>query len=424
MSAGTVRRFHRKSNSSPAMAQPMSAHHGRNPWAHRLEASAELFDKHYQRGPVSPPPSASLGEWEDSMAFNSQAMNANTSLQQSNFQPASTGGYATLPTSSGQQFGHTPPDSFYNPCSNPDTIITSPQVDRTLSWDGTSASPYQFSLDSTSMHQSFDDTEVQQWWPPNSMPYVGTDMQHYPPQRRPARHNSMAPGQSYNSPTSPSSMAGLMISDSGLGSPFSPIPSIPYQQQTQQNQIVYPSDPVEHPYQTSDNYCRRRMSSYNSVSHSQSSRSSSPSRRARTPSVPYSGSGSGSGSSHRRAASRSRSTHRNSAAVDTHAHHNHAQSHHRRSKSQGAASVRSPTKSGYGSVSSGPSNAGFVNFTPQDSRRILTGVAPSGSSKTKARREKEAAEKRKKLNLAARRAVIQAGGDIGALEREGLYAVA
>jgi hypothetical protein len=66
---------------------------------------------------------------------------------------------------------------------------------------------------------------------------------------------------------------------------------------------------------------------------------------------------------------------------------------------------------------------GFVNFTPHDSRKILTGVAPSGSSKTKARREKEAAEKRRKLSQAAMKAVLEAGGDVDSLrrlEREGL----
>ncbi|KAF2104120.1 hypothetical protein NA57DRAFT_50967 [Rhizodiscina lignyota] len=67
-----------------------------------------------------------------------------------------------------------------------------------------------------------------------------------------------------------------------------------------------------------------------------------------------------------------------------------------------------------------PVSVGFVNFTPDDSRKILTGVAPSGSSKTKARREKEAAEKRRKLSEAAKRAIMEAGGDVAALEREGL----
>jgi hypothetical protein len=54
--------------------------------------------------------------------------------------------------------------------------------------------------------------------------------------------------------------------------------------------------------------------------------------------------------------------------------------------------LSTPTKGGKGS-----SNVSFVNFTPNDSKKILTGVAPSGSSKTKARREQEAREKRRKL---------------------------
>jgi hypothetical protein len=62
----------------------------------------------------------------------------------------------------------------------------------------------------------------------------------------------------------------------------------------------------------------------------------------------------------------------------------------------------------------------FVNYTPDDSQKILTGVAPSGSSKTKARREKEALEKRRKLSQAAVRAVRAAGGDVAVLAEEGL----
>jgi hypothetical protein len=63
----------------------------------------------------------------------------------------------------------------------------------------------------------------------------------------------------------------------------------------------------------------------------------------------------------------------------------------------------------------------FVNYTPDDSKKILTGVAPSGSSKTKARREKEAMEKRRKLSQAAARAIMAAGGDLGELRDEGLF---
>ncbi|PLB50317.1 hypothetical protein P170DRAFT_380893 [Aspergillus steynii IBT 23096] len=58
----------------------------------------------------------------------------------------------------------------------------------------------------------------------------------------------------------------------------------------------------------------------------------------------------------------------------------------------------------------------FVNFTPDDKKRILTGVAPSGSSKTKARREQEARDKRRRMNEAALNAVRKAGGDVEALE--------
>lgn len=63
-----------------------------------------------------------------------------------------------------------------------------------------------------------------------------------------------------------------------------------------------------------------------------------------------------------------------------------------------------------------PACMSFVNFTPDDSQKILTGVAPSGSSKTKARREQEARDKRRKLSEAALMAVRQAGGDVEALE--------
>ncbi|MCJ1257214.1 hypothetical protein MMC24_005039 [Lignoscripta atroalba] len=64
----------------------------------------------------------------------------------------------------------------------------------------------------------------------------------------------------------------------------------------------------------------------------------------------------------------------------------------------------------------------FINFTPSDSRKILTGVAPSGSSKTKARREREATEKRRKMSAAAVRAVRDAGGDVeGLVGRGGLF---
>ncbi|KLJ10575.1 hypothetical protein EMPG_14025 [Blastomyces silverae] len=63
-----------------------------------------------------------------------------------------------------------------------------------------------------------------------------------------------------------------------------------------------------------------------------------------------------------------------------------------------------------------PMSVSFVNFTPEDSQKLLTGVAPSGSSKTKARREQEAREKQRKLSEAAMLAIKRAGGDVEALE--------
>lgn len=66
---------------------------------------------------------------------------------------------------------------------------------------------------------------------------------------------------------------------------------------------------------------------------------------------------------------------------------------------------------------SGGFNIDFVNFTPKDSVKLLNDVAPSGSSKTRARRELEAKEKRKKLSEAALKAVQVAGGDVSVFER-------
>ncbi|MDI1485576.1 MAG: hypothetical protein OHK93_000714 [Ramalina farinacea] len=78
---------------------------------------------------------------------------------------------------------------------------------------------------------------------------------------------------------------------------------------------------------------------------------------------------------------------------------------HHKSTSRSSAHLKSPHDS------SGGGGFGFVNFTPQDKSKILTGVAPSGSSKTKARREMEANEKKRRLSLAAEKAVREAGGD-------------
>ena len=90
-------------------------------------------------------------------------------------------------------------------------------------------------------------------------------------------------------------------------------------------------------------------------------------------------------------------------------------SRHSRGNSSSCSTPRTPR-----TPTGGVGAVGFVNYTPSDSRKILTGVAPSGSSKTKARREKEASDRRRKLSEAAAKAVMEAGGDVEALRKEGL----
>lgn len=92
----------------------------------------------------------------------------------------------------------------------------------------------------------------------------------------------------------------------------------------------------------------------------------------------------------------------------------HRRNHSRKLSSQ-SANAPKPVKAGSPNGNKSVS-VSFVNFTPSDSQKILTGVAPSGSSKTKARREQEAREKRRKLSEAALMAVRKAGGDVEALE--------
>ncbi|KAJ5638041.1 hypothetical protein N7490_007920 [Penicillium lividum] len=94
---------------------------------------------------------------------------------------------------------------------------------------------------------------------------------------------------------------------------------------------------------------------------------------------------------------------------------NHRRTHSRKLSGQsmnGPKSAKSTSPRGATKTAS----VSFVNFTAHDSQRILGGVAPSGSSKTKARREQEARDKRRKLSEAALMAVRNAGGDVEALE--------
>ncbi|CAK7265333.1 hypothetical protein SEPCBS57363_001528 [Sporothrix epigloea] len=60
----------------------------------------------------------------------------------------------------------------------------------------------------------------------------------------------------------------------------------------------------------------------------------------------------------------------------------------------------------------------FVNFTAEDHHKLMSGVAPSGSSKTKARRERALQEKTRQLSERLVRAMQEAGGDVAKLEAD------
>jgi len=119
---------------------------------------------------------------------------------------------------------------------------------------------------------------------------------------------------------------------------------------------------------------------------------------------------------------RTRTRSESSSPSPAHGRHSSGESRHRRTPSDtslGPSSirkrrpsrVREPRTQSAGGI-------GFVNFTPHDSQMLMTGVAASGSSKTKAKREREAIERRRKLGEAAMKAVEAAGGDVEKLAAE------
>lgn len=80
---------------------------------------------------------------------------------------------------------------------------------------------------------------------------------------------------------------------------------------------------------------------------------------------------------------------------------------------------RGSTSSAGGGSSSGGGGGGgggfsieFCNYTPNDKKVLMNGVAPSGSSKTKARREREAQEHKRKLSEKYMQAIRAAGADV------------
>lgn len=102
-----------------------------------------------------------------------------------------------------------------------------------------------------------------------------------------------------------------------------------------------------------------------------------------------------------------------------------SKSHRRNQKSLGhikspksATTLKSPKCAGTLRSPKSTGQFDFVNLGPNDKSKILTGVAPSGSSKTKARREQEANEKKKRSGQAALKAVEALGGDVERLKAD------
>lgn len=74
---------------------------------------------------------------------------------------------------------------------------------------------------------------------------------------------------------------------------------------------------------------------------------------------------------------------------------------------------------GDGGGAGGSLSIEFCNYTPSDKKVLMNGVAPSGSSKTKARREREAQENKRKMSEAYMQAIRAAGGDVEKLRQSG-----
>ncbi|OTA69994.1 hypothetical protein K449DRAFT_380025 [Hypoxylon sp. EC38] len=86
---------------------------------------------------------------------------------------------------------------------------------------------------------------------------------------------------------------------------------------------------------------------------------------------------------------------------------------------------RGSTSSAGGGSSSGGGGGGFsiefCNYTPNDKKVLMNGVAPSGSSKTKARREREAQEHKRKMSERYMQAIRAAGADVEKLKQNGFF---
>ena len=351
--------------------------------------------------------------------------------------------------------------------------IASPQIQGSSAWDASQTSPFEFSLDAA-MSSEMNDSRVQPWWPP-VVPSANAFLLQQQQQQQQQQRGSQQPQQRHQHHHSQS----YMSSFNGANLSFDANDATTVGMSGLVLNTNFQSDPTSHPQQLQHPYNATMQVSSNPQMPSprRRQRTSAPRHPARTPSpsstTPVTTPRSARGGSRNSSASRSQSQHRRSKSASTAprtpiAHHvssastssaqahgqrtsgqHHQRNHHRhhsasanlhgshstaarnptprmtRHHSSPSHPSTNPTVAGSSHIpsssSSNQASVGFVNYTPSDSARILTGVAPSGSSKTKARREKEAADRRRRLSQAAARAVMEAGGDVAALEREGLW---
>lgn len=369
-------------------------------WTRKIDSAVDLHAHVLPVSMHSPPPSAKLGQDECTDSFFVQHQHhqqpyttrspmieggSSPDMGFSNYQLTPQASPAIGVSNNSDPFGQTIGLAYTTSTSTAALSAFTPPSSLRLpmtTWGPTDSPAIDFPFSTCS--PDFSATKTAGWWNDETMPM--TTQQPYPSHRE---SHSRTTSQSM-----PASMAGLGIScDMSSFSDMSEYHSQPAdmpsyhhpQAQQHQQQPMYPTPPTHatHPHHAADLV---------PIGTRPLSRSPSPTPQPRF---------------HRRRPSgqalRSSTT----------------QSRRKSSQSSHGSSGRAPSSSSAGSSL----NVGFVNFTPDDSRKILTGVAPSGSSKTKARREKEAAEKRRKLSQAAVKAVIEAGGDVERLkmlEREGL----
>lgn len=416
---GSTCRVQRSYRKPPRMAQPTFSRTSlQGAYAQRLEAAAREYSTSLNSGPLSPPPSAELLRWDDQSCVargtNSRADHTSTdprqlpcscsiaspiseaafgqhltspitpqaspSLERSDSSGFNLNAQIISPSDSQCSFGPSQRSSFASPTVGFESIWAEDQLGLDFSYQLPQAS------------SGVDDSKVQPWWPPNASV-------------------SSANGTRSGSSTDPTAMYARMPmasrNEKGLQRPLSEgiltqddstsfaagglmISCIP---------TTLTSGSPEAPASIHDSGARVSSADMSSSSFPGFGGNAVEISDHSIPATAYVANSTPSSHRIRHSSRDSGSSHRHSH--QRHSSHSHHQ--HRRSRTTGSRS-----------------NVGFVNFTPDDSKRLLTGVAPSGSSKTKARREKEAAEKRRRLEQAATRAVLEAGGDMAAFVREGL----